>query len=103
MCFLLSLAGIAETRGPLGPKRAKSYEDDPDWIPSDWYTRADRPKLPRPLKKSIDMIRYDQAKRELDKKRRKRLKKVVDKDHPYSAPSSVPASPAQVGKDHNYV
>lgn len=83
--------------------RRKTYEDDPEWLPGNLYTRTGRSKQVPEIKKSIDMIRYDRAKREEDRKRRQKLKKVVDKDHPYSAPSTIPASPAQVQQDHNYL
>lgn len=92
---------------PLLVRRSKStksfHEDDPEWLPGNQYTRNDQPKKSPEVRKTIDMIRYDRAKREADHKQRKKLKKVVDKDHPYSAPSTVPASPTKVARDHNYL
>ncbi|XP_037051698.1 transcription elongation factor B polypeptide 3-like [Bradysia coprophila] len=51
------------------PKRTKQLNDDPDWTPTTWYkTLYKKPKVPKPvkppkppIKKTIDMLRYDRA------------------------------------------
>lgn len=83
--------------------RGKLYEDDPEWLPGNWYTRDGRQKQAQELNKTIDMIRYDRAKRAKDQKQRRKMKKVVDKDHPYSSPATIPASPTRTQQDHNYI
>ncbi|KAG4074118.1 hypothetical protein HA402_014323 [Bradysia odoriphaga] len=55
------------------PKRSKKSNDDPDWTPTTWYkTLYKKPKVPKPpkppIKKTIDMLRYDRA-RALEQKK----------------------------------
>lgn len=56
-------------------KRSRKSNDDPDWTPTTWYKtlykKVREPKPPKPpIKKTIDMLRYDRAK-ELEKKKGK--------------------------------
>lgn len=86
--FLKSSSSSFLFKNFLG-KGSRSYEDDPEWFPSDWYTRNGRPKVEKKKpQKSIDQIRYDRAKKKEKQRNRKHVKAVVAKDHPYSLNSS---------------